>query len=138
MSTAVFDDARIGLEIAMDVETAEVVETLRRDIRRVEKTLTGRVGGVESSLAARIDSVEESLTARIDSVESSLTVRIEHVESSLTNKIEHVESSLSAKMDEQKRHTDVHFESVHGDIRMLAEHLASLTVKVDSLLHRSR
>ncbi len=85
----------------MDVETAEVVDTLRTDIRRVEQTLT----------------------ARIDGVETSLTVKIEHVETSLT-----------AKIDEQKRHADVHFESVHADIRMLAEHLVSLTVKVDSLL----
>jgi hypothetical protein len=47
-----------------------------------------------------------------------------------------VEASLSAKMDEHKRHGDVHFESVHGDIRMLAEHLVSLTIKVDTLLQR--
>jgi hypothetical protein len=76
----------------MDVETAEVVDSLRTDIRRVEQTLTV--------------------------------------------KIEHVETSLTAKIDEQKRHSDVHFESVHADIRMLAEHLVSLTVKVDSLLRR--
>ena len=79
-----------SIQIVMDVETAEAVDTLRADIRRVEKTLT--------------------------------------------HKIEHVEMSLTAKMDEQKRHADVHFESVHSDIRMLAEHLVSLTVKVDSLL----
>ena len=79
-----------SIQILMDVETAEAIDTLRTDIRRVEKTLTA--------------------------------------------KIEHVEMSLTAKMDEQKRHADVHFESVHGDIRMLAEHLVSLTVKVDSLL----
>ena len=85
----------------MDVETAEVVDTLRTDIRRVE----------------------QALTSRIDSFEASLTV-----------KIEHLGTSLSAKIDEQKRHADVHFKSVHADIRMLAEHLVSLTVKIDSLL----
>jgi hypothetical protein len=87
----------------MDVETAEVVDTLRTDIRRVEQTLTGKIGSVERSL---------------------------------TVKVELVETSLAAKFDEQKRHADVHFESVHADIRMLAEHLVSLTVKVDSLLRR--
>jgi hypothetical protein len=47
-----------------------------------------------------------------------------------------VEASLSARMDEHKRHSDVHFKSVHGDIRMLAEHVVSLTIKVDTLLQR--
>lgn len=107
----------------MDFETAEAIDIVRTDIRRVEKTLTGRIGGVENSLTTRIDSVESSLTTRINSVESSLTAKIGHLETSLT-----------AKMDEHKRHADVHFESVHGDIRMLAEHLVSLTIKVDSLL----
>ena len=57
-------------QILMDVETAEAIDTLRTDIRRVEKTLAGRIGGVESSLTGRIDSVETSLTDRIDSVET--------------------------------------------------------------------
>jgi hypothetical protein len=76
----------------MDVETAEVVDTLRTDIRRVEQTLTV--------------------------------------------KIEHIETSLTVKIDEQRRHADIHFESVHADIRLLAEHLVSLTVKLDALLRR--
>ena len=74
------------------------------------------------------------MTGEIARVETSLTARIVSVESSLTVKIDNVETSLTAKIDEQKRHADVHFESVHADIRMLAEHLVSLTVKVDSLL----
>jgi len=125
----------------MDVETAEAVETLRSDIHqverevvRVETSLTARIDDVESALTARIDHVETSLTAKIERVENTLTAKIERVENTLTAKIEHVETSLTAKIDEQKRHTDVHFESVHGDLRMLAEHLVSLTVKVDSLL----
>ena len=96
----------------MDIETAEAVDTLRTDIGRVQASLTGEIARVETTLSRRIDQVETSLTARI----------------------EHVQTSVVAKMDEQKRHTDVQFESVHGDIRMLAEHLVSLTVKVDSLL----
>jgi hypothetical protein len=96
----------------MDIETAVAIDTLGTDIRRVDRALT-----------ARIDGLEHSLTARIDSVESSLT-----------GKIEHLETSLTAKMDEHKRHADVQFESIHSDIRRLAEHLVSLTVKVDSLL----
>ena len=58
-----------SVKIVMDVETAEVIDTLRTDNRRVEIALT-----------ERIDSVESSLTARIDGVESSLSHKIEHVE----------------------------------------------------------
>ena len=50
-----------------------------------------------------------------------------------------VEASLSAKMrelnDETKRHTDIRFESLHDDIRIIAEGVVALSVKVDSL-HR--
>jgi phage host-nuclease inhibitor protein Gam len=44
-----------------------------------------------------------------------------------------VETSLTAKMDEHKVHTHVLLESMHDDIRLLAENLASLSVEVRSL-----
>jgi hypothetical protein len=49
----------------MDIETAEAVETLRADIYRVERTLSGTIAGVETSLSARIEDVESSLTAKM-------------------------------------------------------------------------
>jgi len=113
----------------MDIETAEVVETLRADIHRVEH----EVVRVETSLIARIDHVETSLNAKIEHVETSLSAKIEHVETSLNAKIDGVETSLTSKMDEHKRHTDVRLESMHDDIRMLAEHVVTLSSKVDSL-----
>jgi hypothetical protein len=66
--------------------------------------------------------------------------RVEHevvrVETSLTARIEHVEMSLSAKMHElnedAKRHSDVQFESVRDDIRILAEGFAALSTRIDS------
>ena len=116
----------------MDIETAEAIDTLRLDIHgverrvaRVETSLTAEVAGVETSLTAEVTRVETSLTAEIARVETSLTAKIEHVETSLTAKIEHVETSLSAKMHElnedAKRHSDVRFESVRDDIRILAD-----------------
>ena len=104
-----------SVEIVMDVETAEVIDTLRTDNRRVEIALT-----------ERIDSVENSLTARIDGVEGSLTHKIEHVESSLTARMHELH-------EDAKRHSDVQIESVRDDIRMLAEGFATLSVEVRSL-----
>ena len=91
----------------MDIETAEALDTLRSDIRRVEREVVR--------------------------VETSLNSKIERVEASLSVKIEHVETSLTARMDAHKRHTDVRLESMHDDIRMLAEHVVTLSSKVDSL-----
>jgi DNA anti-recombination protein RmuC len=120
-------------QAVMDVETAEAVDTLRADIRRVER----EVVRVETSLTSKIEHVEASLTARIEHVETSLTARIEHVETSLTARIEHVETSLTATMHElnedAKRHTDVRIEDVRDDIRLLAEGFASLSATVESL-----
>jgi hypothetical protein len=113
----------------MDIETAEAVDSLRSDIRQVDRKVTR----VDTSLTAEIARVETSLTARIELVEASLTTKIEHVEASLTTKIEHVEASLTAKMDEHKRHADVQRESMHDDIRLVAENLASLIIDVRSL-----
>jgi len=106
----------------MDVETAEAVDTLRVDIRRVEH----EVVRVETSLTARIQHVETSLTARIDQVESSLTAKIEQVETSLTARMHELN-------EDAKRHTDMRIEDVRDDIRILAEGFASLSATVESL-----
>lgn len=98
----------------MDIETAEAVDMLRTDIRRVGKALAGNMASVESSLTARIENVEREVV---------------RVETSLGAKIEHAETSLATKM----RHTDIRIESMHDDIRLLAENLASLGVQMISL-----
>ena len=88
----------------MDVETAEVVDTLRTDIRRVESTLTGEIARVENTLTGEIARVATSLTA-----------------------------TMRELNEDAKRHTDVRLESVRDDIRLLAEGFASLSVEVRSL-----
>ena len=120
------DDGRINPGNILDIETAEVVDTLRTDIRRVERSLTGEMNRVETSL-----------TARINSVEATLNAKIEHVETSLNGRLEHVGKSLTAKMyelnEDAKRHADVRLESMHHDIRLLAEGVVALSAKVDAL-----
>jgi len=43
-----------------------------------------------------------------------------------------MESGLEARFAESRRHTDVLFESLRDDIRMLAEGFATLSAKLDS------
>ena len=71
----------------------------------------------------------ETLRSDIHRVEREVV----RVETSLTARIEHVETSLIAKMDEHKSHNDLRLESMHDDIRMLAQHVVALSSKVDSL-----
>ena len=129
-----------SFEMAMDIETAEAVETLRSDIHQVDRSLTAEIYRVETSLTAEIGRVETSLTAEIGRVESSLTARIDGVESSLTaqittltTEIGRVEASLSTQVGDTRRHMDVVAESLRDDIRMIAEGVVALTAKVDSL-----
>ncbi len=74
-------------------------------------------------------------TLRIDihRVETTLTGAINRVETSLTGQVNRVETSLTSRIEDLKRHADIRFESVHDDIRMLAEGIASLATKVDLL-----
>jgi hypothetical protein len=95
----------------MDIDTAEAVDTLRADIRGVER----EVVRVETSLTTRIGHVERSLTAKIEQVETSLTARMRELN------------------EDAKRHTDVRIEDVRDDIRLLAEGFASLSATVESL-----
>jgi hypothetical protein len=109
----------------MDVETAEAVDTLRTDIRRVEATLTGEITRVEATL-----------TGEIMRVETTLSSEIVRVETTLSSEIVRVETSLTAKMlelnEDAKRHTDVRIEDVRDDIRILAEGFATLSAQINS------
>jgi hypothetical protein len=65
----------------------------------------------------------------------TLRVDVYHVDSSLQSQIDKAESTLRAEMrklhSDAKRHADIIGESLHDDIRMLAEAVVSLTEKID-------
>ena len=104
-----FDDATI-CNVAMDTWTREAT-ALRGDIR-----------GVEAALGARIDDLEQQLTARIEDTEQRLTARIDETT-----------HQLRAEIADARRHSDVLFESLRDDIRMVAEGLAVVGAKMDRL-----
>jgi hypothetical protein len=97
----------------MDVETSEAIEQLGRRIDALEGSLRGefRAG------LARLESRFGGLESRFDGLES---------------RFDTMESGLEARFAESRRHTDVLFESLRDDIRMLAEGFATLTAKLDS------
>lgn len=70
--------------------------------------------------------VIERINARIDALEVSLRAEIRGEGAS-------VRADLREDLAEARRHTDVQFESVRDDIRMLADAFATMSVKLDSL-----
>jgi hypothetical protein len=44
---------------------------------------------------------------------------------------------MFTRLDDQKRHTDMRFESLQDDIRLVAEGFAALSAKLDSFRPRS-
>ena len=88
----------------MDIETSEVID---------------RIG-------ARIDTLEASLRDEF----SSLRAEWRDESSSLRAD---VRAELREGFAESRRHTDVLFESLRDDIRMLADGFAAVSTKLDSL-----
>ena len=116
----------------MDTWTDEAL-ALRNDIRGVEASLTARIDDTEQRLTARIDDTEQRLTVRIDDTEQRLTARIEDTEQRLTARIDETAQQLRGEIVDTRRHSDVLFESLRDDIRLVAEGLAAVSAKVDRI-----
>ena len=99
----------------MDIETSEVID---------------RIG-------ARIDALEASLRAELRGESSSLRAEFHAESSSLRAEFHAESSSLRAEFREgfaqNRRHTEVLFESLRDDIRILADGSAAMSTKLDSL-----
>jgi len=135
----------------MDLETSEAITTLRTDISqvrgdmaRIEISLRADIARVETGLRADMALMETGLRADIGNFEASLRADIRRVETTLSDRIDSLSGQLGATTSslrneirqmgqDSKRHTDVLFESLRDDIRMIAEGLVSLSAKVDSL-----
>ena len=128
----------------MDVDTSEAIDSLRADIRDVESSLRTDIRGVESSLrrhsaprggagpgpggpptGAGTGGTHDQAWARRRPVCATLAGA--HTRRELSR------NEMSEMRAEFKRHTDVLFESLRDDIRMIVEGLMSLDRKVDSL-----
>jgi hypothetical protein len=64
---------------------------------------------------------------------TSLESKIEGVRASLESKIEQLDSKIDRKTAEAMTHARVLNEAVRDDVRLVAEAMAVLTVKVDAL-----
>jgi hypothetical protein len=90
----------------MDIEVVEAIESLRTDIGRVETSLRAEIGKLRAEMATKSD---------------------------VTNLRAETRNELATVREELKRHTDMRFESLRDDIRMVAEGFAALSAKFDRL-----
>jgi len=74
------------------------------------------------------------LSERIDALDTSLRTFVRQVEASLRGEIADLRVELREGLAESRRHATVLNESTREDIRFVAEAVAGLTVKIDSLL----
>jgi len=134
-----------------DTVIAKHLENLDHRLENVEQILQRnvdpRLANVESSLTrvdTRLTAVDTRLTSvesRLTRVETSLTsvdMRLSTVEQILpalatTQALHTTEAALSLKIREEgersRRYMDITRESLHSDIQLIAEHLASIMPK---------
>lgn len=88
----------------MDIETSDAIELLRVDVRQGDSALRSEMVEMRTELRGEISSLRDELRGEMSSLRVDLM-----------------------------RHTDILFESLRDDIRIIAEGFASLDSKVDAI-----
>jgi hypothetical protein len=104
----------------VDVETASALERVAGRIDTLETAVRGDIAGLDT----RVD--------RLDGRFDKLEIRFDKLEA----RFDKFETSIRAEIEDVRRHAVVLNESTRDDIRMVAEAVAVLTVKVDEALRR--
>ncbi len=115
---------------SVDVDTSNALDHLGRRIDSLDVSLGGRIDRVDR----RIDAVDQSLNARMDLLEQSLNGRMDSLEESLRGEMAQVREEVR----ESRRYAQVLNEATRDDVQLVAEAVAALSIKVDSLGERLR
>jgi archaellum component FlaC len=121
----------------VDVETASAIDRLIERIDSLETSLRGDIARLDARFGqsdARLEHVDGRFD-RIDARFEQVDARFEQVDA----RFEQVDarfSSLQASIEEVRRHAVMLNEATREDIRLVAEAVAVLTVKVDKALQR--
>jgi hypothetical protein len=106
--------------------------TVRRDVGSVREelgTVRGELGGELATVRRDVGSVREEL----GTVRGKLGGEIATARRDLEKSISDLRAETRDGLAENRRHTEVLFESLRDDIRILAEGFASVSLKLDSL-----
>jgi len=128
----------------VDVETASAIDRLVERIDSLETSLRGDIARLDARFGqsdARLEHVDarfEQIDARFEQVDArfdQVDARFDQVDARF-DKQDASFSSLQASIEEVRRHAVMLNEATREDIRLVAEAVAVLTVKVDEALRR--
>jgi hypothetical protein len=101
---------------AMDLETASAIESLRNDLDRSTTDLADRILAVETSLGRKLATTEDALRAEMRQVRDEIT--------------RDLRAEMGQVRDEVTRNAAVLTESVRGDVRTVADGLATVSAQL--------
>jgi hypothetical protein len=120
----------------VDIETSEAIERIGERIDALDVSLRDEIRVGDGSLREEIRAVDASLRGQIRALDASLRGEIRALDASLRGEIATVRDAVRTEfrdgLAESRRHTQVLFESVRDDIRMVAEGVAALAAKIDT------
>ena len=102
--------------VGMDVETSEAIERLSNRIGALGLDLRGEIATQGVSLRAEIAQQGAELRAEMAGIRVEVRGGIQR---------------LAERVEDNRRHADIQFESIRDDIRIVAEGVATLAVKLD-------
>jgi hypothetical protein len=116
----------------LDATVREGFTSLRGGLKSMREevgTLRGELGGELATVRRDVGSVREEL----GTVRGKLGGEIATARRDLEKSISDLRAETRDGLAENRRHTEVLFESLRDDIRILAEGFASVSLKLDSL-----
>lgn len=121
----------------MDAETAEAIQGLTDRIDRLELSLRGEMASVRDGLRGEMAGMRDDLRGEMASMRDDLRGDMASVRDGLRGEMTSMREELRGEfrdgLAENRRHTEILFESLRDDIRLLADGVAHLAVKVDQL-----
>jgi len=118
----------------MDVETTAAIEHLGDRIDRLETSVRAEFGDVRAEMRDGFASVRADLRAEMrDGFADMRTELRAEMRDGFADMRTELRDEFRNGFEANRRYTDVLFETLRDDIRILAEGFATISVKLDSL-----
>ena len=117
----------------MDVETTQAIAELDSRIDRLHAEMKGEFAAVRSEMKTEFAAVRSEMKTEFAAVRSEMKAEFAAVRAELTGEIGAVRvdvASLRETVDTNWTRTKVLFETLRGDVHMLAGHVADLTSRL--------
>jgi archaellum component FlaC len=109
----------------MDVETASALERIIERVDALDTSLGGKIVAVRDDLRQEIAALRDEVHAEVGDLRDEISALREGTHQDI--------STLRESVEKVRRHAVILNESTREDIRFVAEAVADLSVKVDSL-----